>query len=107
VRDDQNDELINFIPESKASVELLLGNEQEAKIKKLLLKEAMATLNPREVEILTCRRLREVPVTLDVLSKKFDLSKERIRQLENRAVAKLQEYVLKKINQDCSLLPPS
>jgi RNA polymerase sigma-32 factor len=55
-----------------------------------LLLEAMDALNPREREILTERRLAEVPVTLEDLSQRHDVSRERIRQIEVRAFEKLQ-----------------
>ncbi len=50
----------------------------------------MAVLNDREKEILTQRRLQDNPVTLEELSAQFDVSRERIRQIEVRAFEKLQ-----------------
>jgi RNA polymerase sigma-32 factor len=55
-----------------------------------LLEQAMAVLNDREKEILTQRRLQDNPVTLEELSAQFDVSRERIRQIEVRAFEKLQ-----------------
>ena len=54
----------------------------------------MARLNAREREILVERRLREDPLTLEDLSKRFHVSRERIRQLEVRAVDKLRKGML-------------
>jgi RNA polymerase sigma-32 factor len=54
----------------------------------------MARLNAREREILVERRLREEPLTLEDLSRRFHVSRERIRQLEVRAVDKLRKAML-------------
>ena len=59
-----------------------------------LLGEAMARLDAREREILVERRLRDEPLTLEDLSRRFHVSRERIRQLEVRAVDKLRKTVL-------------
>jgi RNA polymerase sigma-32 factor len=52
--------------------------------------EAMAVLNPRERDILTQRRLADEPVTLEDLSTRYEVSRERVRQIEVRAFEKLQ-----------------
>ena len=59
-----------------------------------LLGEAMTRLNEREREILRERRLRDEPLTLEDLSRRFHVSRERIRQLEVRAVDKLKKAML-------------
>jgi len=59
-----------------------------------LLNEAMERLNAREREILVERRLRDEPLTLEDLSRRFHVSRERIRQLEVRAVDKLRKGML-------------
>ena len=53
--------------------------------------EAMSVLNEREQDILTQRRLKDSPVTLEELSGQYDVSRERIRQIEVRAFEKLQK----------------
>jgi RNA polymerase sigma-32 factor len=68
---DQNDELIDFLPENRPSFELTLSHQQEANLKKTLLRNAMSHLNEREIEIIKFRRLSETPKTLDELSKKL------------------------------------
>ena len=52
---------------------------------------AMESLNERERHILTERRLKDDPVTLEDLSKVYDVSRERVRQIEVRAFEKLQK----------------
>jgi len=54
----------------------------------------MSILNPREKEILTARRLSEDITTLEDLSKKYKVSRERIRQIENKAFEKVQKHML-------------
>ena len=54
----------------------------------------MKILNDREKEIIIARRLKENPETLDELSKKFKISRERIRQIETKAFEKLQKSMI-------------
>ncbi|MBL9059720.1 MAG: RNA polymerase factor sigma-32, partial [Mangrovicoccus sp.] len=70
------------------------GNYAEAdelSVRRELLAEAMAVLNEREKDILMQRRLQDEPVTLEDLSTRYDVSRERIRQIEVRAFEKLQK----------------
>jgi RNA polymerase sigma-32 factor len=55
------------------------------------MEQAMEVLNEREREILAQRRLQDVPVTLEELSGKYNVSRERVRQIEVRAFEKLQK----------------
>ena len=68
----------------------MYAEQEEFDERKALLMQAMDTLNDRERDILTQRRLAEEPVTLEDLSKVYDVSRERIRQIEVRAFEKLQ-----------------
>ena len=54
----------------------------------------MKILNEREKYIITARRLSEEPKTLEDLSKKYKISRERIRQIENKAFEKLQKHMI-------------
>ena len=56
--------------------------------------DSMSVLNPREKDILTARRLPENVTTLEDLSKKYNFSRERIRQIETKAFEKLQKAML-------------
>ncbi|MES2215263.1 MAG: RNA polymerase sigma factor RpoH [Pseudomonadota bacterium] len=87
-------ELIELLPESRPSQELVLSQRQENNSKHTLLSKAMLTLNDRELSILKARKLREEPATLNELSQEFNISKERVRQIENRAFDKVQSYML-------------
>ena len=64
----------------------------------------MQVLNEREVKILTARKLNYSPETLDSLSMEYNISKERVRQIETRAFEKLQNYVLARVSRDGQLL---
>ncbi|MFN4058977.1 MAG: RNA polymerase sigma factor RpoH [Roseinatronobacter sp.] len=66
------------------------AERDEFQLRYALLQEALEDLNPREREILTERRLADDPVTLEELSQRYDVSRERIRQIEVRAFEKLQ-----------------
>ncbi|PZX16051.1 RNA polymerase RpoH-like sigma 32 subunit [Palleronia aestuarii] len=65
----------------------------ELQSRRALLAEAMSVLNDREKDILTQRRLQDQPVTLEELSGQYDVSRERIRQIEVRAFEKLQKQM--------------
>ncbi|MEM7689075.1 MAG: RNA polymerase sigma factor RpoH [Pseudomonadota bacterium] len=68
-----------------------VADAQEASVRHDMLVEAMDSLNEREQHILTERRLTEKPQTLEELSQVYDVSRERIRQIEVRAFEKLQK----------------
>jgi RNA polymerase sigma-32 factor len=62
----------------------------EMSVRRDMLAEALSVLNDREKDIITQRRLHDQPVTLEELSSQYDVSRERIRQIEVRAFEKLQ-----------------
>ncbi len=67
------------------------AEKDELDIRREMMGEAMTVLNEREQDILTQRRLMDTPVTLEELSGQYDVSRERIRQIEVRAFEKLQK----------------
>jgi len=69
----------------------LVADAEEADVRHEMLVEAMESLNDREKHILTERRLTDNPQTLEELSQVYDVSRERIRQIEVRAFEKLQK----------------
>ena len=84
--------------------ELKFAQQEEMEQRKDLLQDSIKILNDREKQILYARRLNEEPETLEDLSKKFKISRERIRQIENKAFEKLQNICLIPLNQK-NLLP--
>jgi RNA polymerase sigma-32 factor len=71
-----------------------------------LMEQAMDVLNERERDILTQRRLKDQPVTLEDLSSVYDVSRERIRQIEVRAFEKLQKR-MRELAQEQGMLTPA
>ena len=71
----------------------MLAQRQELERRRLELKKAMQQLQERERSILAARRLAEEPLTLEDLSRQFGISRERVRQIEARAVEKLQRLM--------------
>ena len=69
-----------------------------------VLKDSIKVLNEREIEILYSRRLNDDPITLEDLSKKYNISRERVRQIEKKAFEKLQKHMLL-LAQSKNLLP--
>ena len=94
INDEDGTEWQDWIVDSKKDQELKLSHEQEFIKKKKLMDNTMSILNPREKEILTARRLSDDVATLEELSKKYKVSRERIRQIETRAFEKLQKTML-------------
>ena len=83
-----------WLVDDKVDHEIILSKKQELDKRKNLMDDAMSVLNQREKEILTSRRLSENIATLDDLSKKHKVSRERIRQIETKAFEKLQKAIL-------------
>ena len=71
----------------------MLAEREEFQRRRKMLEEAMVVLNDRERHIITERRLKENPVTLEELSKVYGISRERVRQIEVRAFEKLQKTI--------------
>ena len=94
IKDEDGGEWQDWIVDDKIDQELKLSHKQEFDQRKKLMDESMSILNPREKEILTARKLSEDITTLEDLSKKYNLSRERIRQIETRAFEKLQKAIL-------------
>jgi RNA polymerase sigma-32 factor len=94
VLEDGDIEWLDRLVDERPSQEAVLAEADEMTQRRKLLGEAMARLNAREREILVERRLRDEPLTLEDLSRRFHVSRERIRQLEVRAVEKLRKGML-------------
>src|SRR3982750_3830038 len=90
LRADSEGEWQDWLVDESESQETRLGESQELGLRRDLLEKAMAHLNDRERHILTERRLKENPTTLEDLSQQYGISRERVRQIEVRAFEKLQ-----------------
>lgn len=104
LRIDGEGEWQDWLVDDAASQETTLSERQEIGVRRDLLRAAMAHLTERERDILTERRLKEVPTTLEDLSAKYNISRERVRQIEVRAFEKLQKAIKSKASER-QLLP--
>ena len=100
IKEGDGTEWQDWIVDNKTDQELKLSHEQEFIKKKKLMDNSMSILNPREKEILTARRLSEDIPTLEDLSKKYKVSRERVRQIETKAFEKLQKAMLNAAKSD-------
>jgi RNA polymerase sigma-32 factor len=94
LRDDSEGSWQDFLVDSEPLQDERVAEAEETRIRHDLLVEAMASLNERERHILTERRLTDEPKTLEELSQVYDVSRERIRQIEVRAFEKLQKALM-------------
>ncbi|WPE21137.1 RNA polymerase sigma factor RpoH [Shinella zoogloeoides] len=85
----------DWLVDDHDSQEQTLIEQDELETRRGMLARAMSVLNDRERRIFEARRLAEDPVTLEELSSEFDISRERVRQIEVRAFEKVQEAVQK------------
>jgi RNA polymerase sigma-32 factor len=91
LRQDSEGEWQDWLVDDSPSQETELAENEELAQRRALLTEAMTGLNERERHILTERRLKDEPATLEELSQQYDISRERVRQIEVRAFEKLQK----------------
>lgn len=84
----------DMLADEGSDQESVLAEQQHAGALRSLLQQGISTLNPREQAILTERRLRDTPTTLEDLSQRFGISRERVRQIEARAFEKLRLKML-------------
>ena len=91
--DEGTSEWQDWLIDDTPDQETTLGNSEEYNERMALLGNAMEDLNDREKAIFQARRLRESPATLEELAQEYNVSRERIRQIEVRAFEKVQEAV--------------
>lgn len=94
VSDEDENERIDFIVDKRQNLEDNVSRRQEAELKAGILKKCLATLDEREQFIIKNRMLVENPVTLEDIGAKFNISRERVRQIEKKAFDKLKTMVL-------------
>ena len=94
IKDGDGLEWQDWLVDNSLDQELKLSQNQELNERKKLMNASINILNPREKEILIARKLSEEVTTLEDLSKKYKISRERIRQIETKAFEKLQKAML-------------
>ncbi|MDP6574265.1 MAG: RNA polymerase sigma factor RpoH [Rhodospirillales bacterium] len=100
VAEDNGTEFQDTLVDETPSPETLLADGEELNYRKGLLRDAMQVLPARERHILTERRLKDDPVTLEELGKTYGISRERVRQLEVRALEKVTNAIEESVAED-------
>lgn len=90
---DSSSEWIDFISDNKPNQEESLAHLETVKYRKKMFNKALYVLNPREKDILFKRRLYDKTITLDDLSKTYNISKERVRQIELNSIRKITKAI--------------
>jgi RNA polymerase sigma-32 factor len=91
---EDGDEWQDWLVDKELDHDLKFAHKEEMEQRKDLLNNSIKILNDREREILYSRRLNDEPTTLEDLSKKYKISRERVRQIENKAFEKIQKHML-------------
>ena len=99
MRADSESEWQDWLADDGLDQETMLANSEELDERRELLAEALGELTARERSIIEARRLSENPLTLEELSQKYDVSRERVRQIEVRAFEKLQKAMKNALSQ--------
>ncbi len=99
VGDDSESEWQDWLADDRANPEVAFAEVEEAGSRSALLANALTTLKERERHILTERRLKDEPQTLEELSRHYGISRERVRQIEARAFEKLQKAMHAQVNE--------
>ena len=91
--DDETVEKIDLLTDKTQNIEGRLEQKQEAEVRRKILQSCLAKLNERERYIVKNRMLTDTPQTLEDIGEKFNISRERVRQIEKKAFEKLSEEV--------------
>ena len=85
----------DMIADDRETADVVLEKKDQLTYRKKILEKAMLKLNQREKEIINARKLQDNPMKLEELSKKYKISRERVRQIEERALQKIQQNIEK------------
>ena len=94
IDNDSENDLMSLLEDERANPEESFENFNDGKIKKDYLEQAISTLNDRERTIIKLRKLKEKSITLDELGQMLKISKERVRQIETKALEKLKTTIV-------------
>jgi len=95
IDNDSENDLMSLLEDIRANPEESFQDFNDGKIKKDYIEKAILTLNERERTIIKLRKLREKSITLDDLGQMLKISKERVRQIETKALEKLKIIILR------------
>lgn len=102
IRAEADGEWQDWLIDESDNQETLLMDKEERDQRREVLVDALQILNEREQNIICARRLQDNPLTLEELSKRYGISRERVRQIEVRAFEKLQKKMTTAIKEDAS-----
>jgi len=94
-KSEDDTEIIDLIPSKQSLQDAIVDRKRLENRNSQLLRDSLSILNDREKDIIRMRRLTDTPMTLAEVSKKCNISGERVRQIESRAIEKMKEYILK------------
>ena len=94
IDNDSENDLMSLLQDERANPEEVLEDFSDGKLKKEFINKAISTLNEREKTIIKLRKLKEKSITLDELGNILKISKERVRQIETKALEKLKTAIL-------------
>lgn len=105
LREDGEDDRQDLIADARANPEEVLIGQRDGAARSRWLAQALRELTPREQRIIRQRRLSEKGTTLEALGRELGVSKERVRQLEHRALSKLKIAIERRVEAKADLLP--
>ncbi|MFN5351236.1 MAG: RNA polymerase factor sigma-32 [Alphaproteobacteria bacterium] len=91
--EDSDAKMLDFVEDTAQNIESMAVDASELSYRKKIFAEAIKGLNERELDILRLRQLVDSPLTLEDLSKKYNISRERVRQIETKALEKVKSFV--------------
>ena len=91
--DETGQQWLDLLRDRRPGPDVEIERREEARRRRELLEAALERLDEREYEIVVARRLQEEPSTLSVLGQRYDLSRERIRQIEEAAISKMARFL--------------
>ena len=94
IDNESDNDLMSLLNDDRPNPEENIEDLNDGKLKKNFIKEAISTLNDREQIIIKLRKLKEKSITLDELGQMLKISKERVRQIETKALEKLKTAIL-------------
>ncbi len=94
IDNDSDNDLMSLLEDERKNPEEVFEDFSDGSLKKEYIKKAISRLNEREKTIIMQRKLKEKSITLDELGQKLNISKERVRQIETKALEKLKNYIL-------------
>ena len=100
VDNETENDLIDLLQDERQNPEESYEDFNDKNVKRNYIKAAIESLNDREKTIINLRKFREKSITLDELGQKLKISKERVRQIETKALEKLRKAILDISQQD-------